>query len=123
MKYGKAYGGADPEMTEGDWFQVIVKYPYFEARPTDPTELRPEPEAQSRLESRLKSRLESRLAAKGILLVKDVEVGKAQQATGLGHKTVSGEWHMQIRRLLDLEMIEMNMPDKPKNRFTEIPTD
>jgi hypothetical protein len=36
---------------------------------------------------------------------------------------VSGEWHMQIRRLLDLEMIEMTMPDKPKNRFTEIPTD
>ena len=123
MKYGKAYGGADPEMTEGDWFQVIVKYPYFEARHTDPTELRPEPEAQSRLELRLKSRLESRLAAKGILLVKDVEVGKAQPATGLGHKTVSGEWHMQIRRLLDLEMIEMNMPDKSKNRFTEIPTD
>jgi hypothetical protein len=36
MKYGKAYGGADPEMTEGDWFQVIVKYPYFEARQTAP---------------------------------------------------------------------------------------
>jgi hypothetical protein len=115
MKYGKAYGGADPEMTEGDGFQVIVKYPYFEARHTDPTELRPELEARSRLESRL--------AAKVMLLIKDVEVGKAQPTTGLGHKTVSGEWHKQIRRLLDLEMIEMTMPDKPKNRFTEIPTD
>ncbi len=36
MKYGKAYGGADPEMTEGDGFQVIVKSPYFEARQTAP---------------------------------------------------------------------------------------
>ena len=65
MKYGKAYGGADPEMTEGDWFQVIVKYPYFEARHTDPTELRPEPEAQSRLESRLESHLAARVVSGG----------------------------------------------------------
>jgi len=27
MKYGKAYGGADPEMIEGDVFKIIVKYP------------------------------------------------------------------------------------------------
>ena len=27
MKYGKAYGGEDPEMIEGDVFRTIVKYP------------------------------------------------------------------------------------------------
>ena len=27
MKYGKAYGGKDPEMIEGDVFRTIVKYP------------------------------------------------------------------------------------------------
>jgi len=29
MRYGKAYGGADPEMIEGDVFRIIVKVPEF----------------------------------------------------------------------------------------------
>ena len=27
MKYGKIYGGTNPELTEGDIFRIIVKYP------------------------------------------------------------------------------------------------
>ncbi len=46
MKYGKVYGGSDPELVEGDIFRIIVKCPDFEARQTDPTELRPESEVQ-----------------------------------------------------------------------------
>ena len=30
MKYGKAYGGADPEMIEGGIFRIIVKVPDFD---------------------------------------------------------------------------------------------
>ena len=30
MRYGKAYGGADPEMIEGDIFRIIVKVPEFD---------------------------------------------------------------------------------------------
>lgn len=29
MRYSKAYGGADPEMIEGDVFRIIVKVPEF----------------------------------------------------------------------------------------------
>ena len=29
MRYGKAYGGADPEMIEGDVFRIVVKAPEF----------------------------------------------------------------------------------------------
>lgn len=51
-------------------------------------------------------------------------MGKAQMASELGHKTVSGELHKQIKRLLDLDLIEMTIPDKPtsskqKYRLTE----
>jgi hypothetical protein len=35
----------------------------------------------------------------------------------LGHATVSGELHKQIRRLLGLDWIEMTIPDKPKSRM------
>jgi len=51
MKYGKAYGGSDPELIEGDIFRIIVKYPDFETRQTDRTELRPESKAQSKAQS------------------------------------------------------------------------
>ena len=43
------------------------------------------------------------------------EAGKTQLAAALGHKTVSGELHKQIRRLVGLGMIEMTLPDKPNS--------
>jgi len=44
MRYGKAYGGADPEMIEGDIFKTAVKVPEFRA--TDQVESRTQSEAQ-----------------------------------------------------------------------------
>ncbi len=105
MKYGNIYGDEDPEMIEGDIFRINVKCPVFEGSQTAITE------------SRLESRLESPLAARIFVFIKDVEMGKAQLAERLGHKTVSGELHKQIRRLLDLELIEMTIPEKPTSRL------
>lgn len=31
MKYGKTYGGEDPQMIEGDVFRIIIKVPEFGA--------------------------------------------------------------------------------------------
>jgi ATP-dependent DNA helicase RecG len=31
MRYGKAYGGADPELLEGDIFRMIIRVPEFGA--------------------------------------------------------------------------------------------
>ena len=69
----------------------------------------------SRLGSRLESRLESRLAAKVVIILSRKEEGKASLAGHLGHKTVSGELHKQVRRLLDADYIEMTIPDKPRS--------
>ena len=35
----------------------------------------------------------------------------------LGHKTISGELHKQIKRLLKKDLIEMTIPDKPNSRL------
>lgn len=67
--------------------------------------------------SRLESRLESNLAAKLLLLLEQQDGGKASLAKSLGHKSVSGELHKQIRRLLDLGMVQMTLPDKPQSRL------
>ncbi len=73
------------------------------------------PEAQ--VEQRLESRLESPLAAKVLLNLQEQETGKSALAQYLGHKTVSGELHKQIKRLLELQLIEMTLPDKPNSRL------
>ena len=77
-----------------------------------------------RLESRLESRLGSALAAKVVLAIREHPLGKASIAPILGHKTVSGELHKQIKRLVDADYIEPTIPNKPnsplqKYRLTE----
>ena len=62
-------------------------------------------------------RLESLLAAKILIILKDGEQGKAGLAFELGHKTVSGELHKQVRRLVGLGLIEMTIPEKPNSRL------
>jgi ATP-dependent DNA helicase RecG len=47
----------------------------------------------------------------------DGDYGKAALAEHLGHKTVSGELHKQIKRLLDNALIEMTIPEKPNSRL------
>jgi len=74
-------------------------------------------EVKGRVGPRLESRLESALAARVALLLADEDAGKARLASHLGHKTVSGELHKQIKRLLALGMIEMTIPDKPNSRL------
>jgi ATP-dependent DNA helicase RecG len=70
-----------------------------------------------RLESRLELRLESNLAAKVMIRLGEGDEGKAGLSTALGHRSVSGELHKQIKRLLEMELIEMTIPEKPNSRL------
>lgn len=51
------------------------------------------------------------------MLLEDEDAGKAMLASLLGHKTVSGGLHKQVRRLLKLGLIEMTIPGKPNSRL------
>ncbi|AKB77799.1 hypothetical protein MSHOH_1316 [Methanosarcina horonobensis HB-1 = JCM 15518] len=68
-----------------------------------------------RVESWLESWLESQIATKVIILLLKNDAGKAELASGLGHKTESEELNKQIKRLLELDYIEMTIPEKPKS--------
>jgi ATP-dependent DNA helicase RecG len=65
------------------------------------------------------SRLESRLAAKVLIFLRQGPAGKTRLAASLGHKTVSGELHKQIKRLLSEDLIKMTRPDKPNSRLQQ----
>ncbi len=72
-------------------------------------------EVELRPKSRPELRPESQLAAKVLLLLMKNDAGKAELASGLGHRTVSGELKKQIKNLLELDYIEMTIPEKPRS--------
>jgi ATP-dependent DNA helicase RecG len=45
------------------------------------------------------------------------DLGKAGIASELQNRTVSGELHKQIKRLMVLGLIEMTIPNKPNSRL------
>jgi len=108
-----AEGFPEPSIVELGLRMRFV-FPLAESIQTTPGS---ESRAQSRLELRLESRLESQLATKIILLFEKETSGKAQLAKELGHASVSGELHKQIRNLLQRELIEMTIPEKPNSRL------
>nr|WP_202428095.1 helix-turn-helix domain-containing protein [Malikia spinosa] len=92
---------------------IYLKQPQVIPQPVlhDTSHFQPAPD------ERLESRLESKLAARIVLLLNEQPRGKSELAKSLGHQTVSGELHKQVRRLLELGWIEMTLPDKPQSRL------
>lgn len=82
-------------------------------------ESRQEMRQESRQETQLASRLESPLAARIVLALRQGTAGRRDLARYVGHASVSGELNRQIRRLLDLGLIEMTRPEVPNSRLQQ----
>jgi len=103
MKYGKAYGGADPEMIEGDIFRIIVKYPdsaVYEEDSTVTPQVIPQVTPQV---IRLLNVLKEGELNRGLLMEK----------LGLHDRKSFGKNYLQSA--LKQDLIEMTQPDSPKS--------
>jgi len=108
MRYGKAYGGADPEMIEGDIFRISVRVPEFSAAGET------ESEAQSGAQSEAQSGAQS---AAIINALGSGPLSAAELVNKLGLKSKTGALKRSLQELLDKGLTEYTIPDKPNSRL------
>ena len=103
MKYGKAYGGDDPRMVEGDVFRIVVKVPEFGAIPPQRIPLKSE------------SGVESGMAGRIFSILDKGELSKSELAKQLGKNKPNRYLNDLMRQLVKNEMVEYTIPDKPNS--------
>ena len=114
MKYGKSYGGSDPELIEGDVFRMIVKYPDSQIYEEAP-ELRPASEAPVTPEVR--AQVEAQVNRRILLACAETPLSPAEIAAALGHKQLSGNLRKALPELRKADFLEYTIPDKPNSRL------
>ena len=115
FKYARVFGGQDPILNEESIFRVTVMLPPASQTATS---RQPDSEADSGAESEAESEAgspEQRLLA----ALSAGALGKAELASRLGLPAVSGALNRRVRRLLDAELIEYTLPDKPNSRLQQ----
>ena len=103
MRYGKAYGGADPEMIEGDVFRIVVKAPEFST--TGEGAVTPHIGTKLAL-----SRHQVEILQK---CSEDTAILDLMAVTGRSEHTKFR--HQVLNILLEAGLIEMTIPDKPRS--------
>ena len=97
MKYGKAYGGKDPELVEGDIFRTIVNLPVSETQVT--------PQATPQVTPQVEKLLR--------IMAGEMTRDDLQKALGLQDRKSFRDLYL-VPALAE-HLIEMTIPDKPNS--------
>lgn len=109
MRYGKAFGGADPQLIEGDIFQIVVKVPEFSTTGEESAPPEVKPQVTPHVAPHVTSQVERLLrVVKG-----EVDRDALQQAIGL--KARKNFRQLYLAPAIDAGLIEMTIPDKPRS--------
>ena len=107
----REHGVAEPVIDVSDHW-VTTTFP----RPADQVRDQVGTKPESRPESQPESRPES-LEQRVLSLLRQAPMAKSAISTGLGQSTVSGQLNKMIRSLVDGELIEYTIPEKPNSRL------
>jgi ATP-dependent DNA helicase RecG len=120
MHYGKSYGGADPELIEGDIFRMVIRVPEFGAI------------APNREQANGDVPGVSQVCPKSVLSPSQVEILRFCQVERsiielmdrFAHTNRTRFKNQALTSLLEADLLEMTIPDKPtsskqKYRLTE----
>jgi ATP-dependent DNA helicase RecG len=120
MLYGKKYGGADPQLIEGDNFRMIISVPEFGENPADTPVIKarnqdtPHVGAQSEAQSGAQSGAQSyailTALSRGVCSAVDL-------MAALELETKTGAFKRSIKDLLKQGCIAYTIPDKPISRL------
>jgi ATP-dependent DNA helicase RecG len=105
MRYGKAYGGADPQLIEGDIFRIIVKVPEFGPAGEEPVTPEVTPEVPPEVTPEVLKML--------AVMSGEMTRGEIQDKLGLKDEKHFRESYQQVA--VKLGFIEMTIPDKPRS--------
>jgi len=121
MKYGKLFGGSDPELIEGDVFRIVVKYPDFDAPQAGQTAVTAQVTGQEKpagAQSGAQSGGESGGQWRDIVQTLVEQSLSANELTAkLKLESKTGSFKRTIKDLLGREIIEYTIPDNPKSRL------
>jgi len=130
MLWGKAYGGADPQLIEGDNFRMVISVPEFGDNPVKKSQVvelgkttgaqsGAQLPTQSRAQSRAQSGAQSGAQSIDVLteLFSEGEVSASELATKLGLKSKTGAFKRTLQNLLEDNQIEYTIPENPNSRL------
>jgi ATP-dependent DNA helicase RecG len=121
MKYGKAYGGDDPQMVEGDVFRIVVKVPEFGAVSPATTDLETAQAATdgaSAVTGQVAGEVTGEVTGEVIQLLKllsDKALSRKVLQERLGLKGEANFRQRYLAPALSDDLIEMTQPGSPKS--------
>jgi ATP-dependent DNA helicase RecG len=127
MKYGKTYGGADPQLIEGDLFRMIIKVPEYVADEVDgvreATPAEAQDEAQDKAQDEAQDLNETELRM--LSACQHSPCSTAELLQKLGYVSRTGNFKKALTHLIDeVGALERTLPEAPtskhqKYRLTE----
>jgi ATP-dependent DNA helicase RecG len=125
MLYGKKYGGADPQLIEGDNFRMVISVPEFGKNPAKTAKIIPTEQATGQVEAHDEAYDEAHDEAHDLseteLAILKACRSSPQGVSGLlialGYKTRTGNFKKAMLRLEEsLSLLEKTLPDSPRSK-------
>ena len=122
MLYGKKYGGADPQLIEGDSFRMIISVPEFGANPAKTSRILPtekmvakaHDEAHDEAHDAAHDEAHDLSATEHAILeaCRNTALAPSEILQILGYKRRTGNYKKAVHRLTnELKLLEMTMPE------------